>query len=282
MTDVTGSGHVVVDEVQEVVTFGSGGNSWQWTPGDGHFDLTRGRVGTGARLQVNATVDERPQSVTMCPQTTAVVVVDMQNYFLAKELGRGDGGRRLCPSIVRATRAVRDAGGSVVWCNWGVSEGLEEMPPAVLRSFHRVRARDDMTPGIYVGFGAELPNGLGRLLVRGSWSAALYGELDGEWDRKRDVWVDKVRVSGFWHTALDSVLRSKGITTLLFCGVNSDQCVMGTLIDAHCLGYDTIMLEDCVATTSKEGTHQGCLDNARIFGFTSSSQHVVEAFRGHE
>ena len=43
-----------------------------------------------------------------------------------------------------------------------------------------------------------------------------------------DIRVDKYRMSGFWDTPLDSVLRNLGVTTLLFAGVNVDQCVLAT------------------------------------------------------
>ena len=51
-------------------------------------------------------------------------------------------------------------------------------------------------------------------------------------------------------TSLDSILRNLGVTTLLFGGVNADQCVLHTLADANFLGYDTLMVGDCTATTS--------------------------------
>ncbi|WP_448560916.1 isochorismatase family protein [Trichothermofontia sp.] len=42
------------------------------------------------------------------------------------------------------------------------------------------------------------------------------------------IGVDKYRMSGFWDTPLDSILRNLGKTTLFFTGVNADQCVMAT------------------------------------------------------
>ncbi len=37
-------------------------------------------------------------------------------------------------------------------------------------------------------------------------------------------------------TPLDGILRNLGVTTLLFAGVNLDQCVLCTLQDANFLG----------------------------------------------
>jgi ureidoacrylate peracid hydrolase len=50
--------------------------------------------------------------------------------------------------------------------------------------------------------------------------------------------VDKYRMSGFFDTELDSILRSLSTATILFAGVNVDQCVLATLSDAACMGYD--------------------------------------------
>ena len=79
-------------------------------------------------------------------------------------------------------------------------------------------------------------------------------------------------MSGFWDTPLDSILRNLGVTTLLFAGVNVDQCVLCTLQDANFLGYDCILLEDCSATTSPSFCTEATLYNVRqCFGFTASS-----------
>jgi nicotinamidase-related amidase len=45
-------------------------------------------------------------------------------------------------------------------------------------------------------------------------------------------------------------LQENEVTTLFFGGVNSDQCVWSTLIDAYFKGFDTVYMEDCSATTS--------------------------------
>jgi len=56
----------------------------------------------------------------------------------------------------------------------------------------------------------------------------------------QDIRVDKYRMSGFWDTPLDSILRNLGRTTLFFAGVNADQCD-GDATRCKFLRYD-----DCV------------------------------------
>ena len=98
--------------------------------------------------------------------------------------------------------------------------------------------------------------------------------------KPEDIRVDKYRMSGFWDTPLDSILKNLGRTTLFFAGVNADQCVMASLQDANFLGYDCILLQDCTATTSPEFCWQATLYNVnQCFGFVADSQAVLSAIQ---
>jgi ureidoacrylate peracid hydrolase len=95
-----------------------------------------------------------------------------------------------------------------------------------------------------------------------------------------DIRVDKYRMSGFWDTPLDSILRNLGVSTLLFAGVNVDQCVLCTLQDANFLGYDCLLVEDCAATTSPPFCTEATMYNVRqCFGFTLHSTDLAKALR---
>ena len=63
--------------------------------------------------------------------------------------------------------------------------------------------------------------------------------------------------------------------------VNADQCVLATLMDANFLGYDTILVEDCSATTSPGYCMQATLYNVRTcFGCVVDSAAVLKALGG--
>jgi len=95
-----------------------------------------------------------------------------------------------------------------------------------------------------------------------------------------DICVDKFRMSGFWDTPLDSILRNLGIRTILFAGVNTDQCVLHSLTDANFLGYGCVLLEDCCATTSPDFCTEAALWNVRkCFGFVAGSADVIEGLK---
>jgi nicotinamidase-related amidase len=109
------------------------------------------------------------------------------------------------------------------------------------------------------------------VLIEGSWAAAVV-------DETADIPVNKYRMSGFWDIPLDSILRNIGKTTLLFAGVNADQCVMATLQDANFLGYDCIFVSNGSATTSPEYCWQATLYNVKqCFEFITDSFAILEA-----
>ena len=74
-----------------------------------------------------------------------------------------------------------------------------------------------------------MPGGWGRVLMRDAKNAELYGPLQSLYEEGKangtDTWIHKNRMSGLWgpQTALDLYLQEKGITSLLFAGVNADQ-----------------------------------------------------------
>ena len=135
--------------------------------------------------------------------------------------GRGlEETRKPIAPLQRLVPVLRNAGVPIVWVNWGNRLDRLNLSPALIWSFD--------PDGEGVGIGDPLPNGAGNILTKDSPSAALVPELE---TAPGDVFVDKYRLSGFWDTPLDSILRNLRIATLLFAGVNTDVCVMSTLQD---------------------------------------------------
>jgi nicotinamidase-related amidase len=218
------------------------------------------------------TLASQPQDVTIDLHRTVLIVIDMQNDFCA-EGGRADSlgvdyrpDRTPIEPLQRLLPVWRDAGGQVVWANWGNRPDLANMPPTQLHVFK--------PQGTGLGLGDPLPGGGARVLQKDSWAAAIVDDLTTS---PSDILVDKYRISGFWDTPLDSILRNLGTRTILFAGVNTDQCVMCTLTDANFLGYGCVMLEDCCATTSPGFCTEATVWNVKkCFGFVTRSTQVLE------
>lgn len=233
-----------------------------WRVSATHADLARPR--RASRL---VALEAEPKAVTLDLGRTALVVVDMQNDFCHPDGWLASIGVDVTPArkpiapLRRLLPKLRGLGMPIVHVAWGARPDRANLSPALLHVYNG--------SGCATGLGDPLPSGA-RVLTEGSWSAAIVEELTPE---PGDIVVLKHRMSGFWDTPLDSILRNLDVTTLLFAGVNADQCVLHTLADANFLGYDTIMLEDCTATTSPTFCWEATLYNVKqIFGFLMRSE----------
>ncbi len=233
------------------------------------------RLGAGPRP---LRVDALPAPVELDLDRSALVVIDMQNDFCHPEgwlAGIGvdvSAPAALVPTLNGLTAALRTADVPVIWVNWGNRPDRANLPANVLHVYDP----DGRSGGIGAPGG---PTGRSdAVLTKGSWGAAI---SDGLHVDPRDIQVDKFRMSGFFDTPLDAILRRLDVTTLLFAGVNADQCVLATLTDAACLGYDCLLLEDASTTTSPDYCWQATLYNTRqCFGFTTTATAIREELAG--
>jgi nicotinamidase-related amidase len=190
--------------------------------------------------------DAKPQSIEIDLARSAVVVVDMQNDFCHPEGWFGQKGisvrpmRRPIAAIARLLPVWREAGGAVLWLNWGVRADRLNLSPTI-------QFKGKGGSAAAVGYAERSAKDLGRAVVAGDWGAQVIAELPVA---AGDITVFKHRLSGFWDNELDSVLRHQGITTLLFAGVNTDRCVFSSLQDAAFIGYDCVLLADACGTPS--------------------------------
>ncbi|MET8401647.1 isochorismatase family cysteine hydrolase [Streptomyces sp900116325] len=238
-----------------------------WSADATHVDLRR-----PPRPARPVTVEAQPQILTLDLASTAIVVIDMQNDFCSPDGWLASIGvdvspaRTPIPVLQRLLPALRAADVPVVWLNWGNRPDRANLPPGVLHVYDR--------EGTGGGLGSQLPTGA-RVLERESASADITAPLFAVLG---DLNIAKYRMSGFQDTELDSVLRNLRADTLLFAGVNADQCVLATLMDAASLGYDVLMLEDAVATTSPAYCMDATVYNVRqCFGFTLTAADLQEA-----
>jgi nicotinamidase-related amidase len=208
-------------------------------------------------------------------RTSAVVIIDMQNDFCAKggwldTIGVPiDAAREPIGPLNPLLTFARNREIPVIWVNWGNRVDKLNVSPSTLHVYN--------PDGKSIGLGDPLPANGSPVLEKGGWGAAI---VDGLSVDNRDIFVDKFRMSGFWDTPLDSILRNLGITSLLFAGVNMDQCVMATLQDANFLGYDCILLTDCSATTSPAYCRDATIYNVKqCYGFVTTSEAFVNGKR---
>ena len=197
----------------------------------------------------------------------------------------------------RVKQAAVDAHGVNAEAEAIAADEAREKAAAAAKSAKAGKTDLDKLKRIYKGLGKDigavtLPDGTtvpgGRLLVRDSWNAKLYPSLEKAYEEGQsaavpDVWIHKNRMSGLWgaSTPCTSFLEEQGIKTLLFAGVNTDQCVGGSMQDAFSKGWDTIMLNDGCGTTSKDYARQCVEFNcAHTWGFVTGCEDFAKGVEG--
>ncbi|MEM1538126.1 MAG: isochorismatase family cysteine hydrolase [Candidatus Nezhaarchaeales archaeon] len=103
--------------------------------------------------------------------------------------------------------------------------------------------------------------GLPPHAVQGSRGAEVIEELKPV---EGDLVVPKPRLSGFYRTGLDQLLKGLNVDTVIITGVSTEVCVFKTAIDAKELGYEVIVVSDCCASRSM-GLHELALKHLKRF-----------------
>ena len=188
-----------------------------------------------------------PSHNTIDASRTALVVVDMQNYFVAEGFPlEVPAARGIVPNINRLARALRAAGGTVVWVQTTAVGALETWGNHHKHMLTPERAK------------TRLAN-----LDEKAEGFALYPKLEA---LPTDQRAKKVKFSAFisGSSDIDAKMRSRGIESLLIAGTLTNVCCESTARDAMMLDYRVIMVSDCNATLSDE-THAASLDNFVVY-----------------
>src|SRR4051812_39969386 len=178
---------------------------------------------------------------------TALVVVDMQNYFVAEgHPGEVPMARAIVPAINRVARELRAAGGAVLWIQTTAVGGLEKWG-----NHHKHMLTPDRAKTRLAG------------LDENSEGFKLYPKLEV---LPGDLRVKKVKYSAFIEGSsdIDAQLKKRGVETLLITGTVTNVCCESTGRDAMMLDYRVVMLSDGNASLTDE-EHAASLNNFLIF-----------------
>jgi ureidoacrylate peracid hydrolase len=195
---------------------------------------------------------------------TALVVIDLQNYFMVPgQQAEIPLSREIVPNVNRLAGVLRERGGTVVW----IRTMFTEETLTSISHFHEVL----MTP--------ERQARRAAALAEGAFGAELYSALDV---RPEDLIVKKTRYSAFIQGAsdLEALLRQRGITAVLIAGTTTETCCESTARDAMMLNFRTTMISDGTAAVN-DAEHNGSLINFCLnFGDVASTEELVKRFQG--
>jgi nicotinamidase/pyrazinamidase len=198
---------------------------------------------------------ERQATTARYDASTALLVVDIQNDFADPD---GSLYVRDADSVIDVTNteieAARSAGAMVVY--------TQDWHPPVTPHF----AKDGGIWPVHC--------------VQGTWGAELHPRLTvvngerirvgvgGEDGYSAFTVADPV-TGDTERTALDDLLRQRGVERVVVLGLATDYCVRATALDAVTLGYDTTLVVDGVRPVEMEpGDGQRAIDEVSAAGVT--------------
>ncbi|MEM7282723.1 MAG: isochorismatase family cysteine hydrolase [Pseudomonadota bacterium] len=188
-------------------------------------------------------IDSFSREVTLVPETTALVIVDMQNATgnrsmgLGKMLAKRDGGaasnyrftrieQMLVPNISRLADTFRELGSKVIYITYGAN-----MPDCSDVPVH-------MKPIV------QATNN-----IEGQTEHEIVEALT---PKPGELVLNKTTMGAFRSTGINSHLQAMGIETVVCVGVSTNNCVAMTAMEACDSQYGVVMVSDGTGTDSEE------------------------------
>jgi ureidoacrylate peracid hydrolase len=166
----------------------------------------------------------------LVPGKTAIVHIDLQNDFLHNDgwYATHDVDVSHMQRVIEPTRKLNELARKhnvpMIWTRHGTKGLVDGGPFMELRTF------------LHEGG-----------LRQNTWGYEVLDELE---PNKEDDWfVEKTRLSAFYNTNLETVLRGLKAETVIITGVLTNQCVGATTKDAIFRDFKPIVVEDCTGTT---------------------------------
>lgn len=210
------------------------------------------------------------------PKTTALLIVDMQQYFLTNDspysrllngrvpgytenlLGRVE--NLVLPNLKKLVERFRAFGGKVFWTTLAseLPDGSDLSAP--MKRLNQVAAQQ--------GLGAAIP-----------WKMEESAEISPQLDpRPEEMVINKTTFGAFASTGFGGLLAAQGITTLIIGGIVTNVCVEATAREAVDRGLEVFLAEDACGAYSPEVHEASLFSFQSVFGQVRSTKALLEIF----
>jgi len=197
----------------------------------------------------------------------ALIVIDVQNGFVSKGgsydlLGiKLDNYQKVIPRIVELIKLCRNVNIPIFY-----TQAVRE-PSGIdlLTRTHRIlpKSREERI--------RTRP-----ICVRGTWDSRIIEEVK---PIGKDHIIIKRRDSAFQDTETEVWLKSIGIDTLIFCGIDTSICVETSLRDGFNRGYDVILISDATASSNLQH-YKTTLEHVKeYYGMVLSVKELRQIFK---
>lgn len=217
-------------------------------------------------------VDEFTRSFNLDPNTTALVIVDMQYASGSRDYGLGrmlrEQGRleeadyrfdRIDNVIVPNTKKLldhfRSSGSAVIHVVLGPANSDFSDAPRHLKAWFKATNN-------YVG-------------------TKEHEVVEALKPAKDELVVRKTTMGAFSSTGIDMALKSMGIEALVVCGVSTNNCVGMTAQEAADRQYGVVMVSDATGTCSDEMQAASLKTWQRLWGRVMTSDDVISEMSEH-
>ncbi|MFC3226201.1 cysteine hydrolase family protein [Marinibaculum pumilum] len=178
---------------------------------------------------------------TIDPAKTAMIVVDMQNDFVANGAALQSGqAAAMAPRLAETLQTCRDKGIRIVFTA-------------------HVHRRDGSDMGLYDDLYPPIADR--AALVDGTDGAEIFPVLAPQ---PGEHVIKKHRYSGFFATDLDLLLREWGIDTVVISGTTTENCCHATARDAMFRNYKVVFLSDATGSFDYPDVGQGALSAEEV------------------
>lgn len=211
------------------------------------------------------------------PKTTALLIIDMQNFCANPKCGLGLVLKAKYPDMFKYYRERMNI--------------VLENNIKLLTFFRQNKMRV-----VYLTMGPALPDGSDYFTPRrerdlelqqrsgvktnfhqGTFEHSILPDLrpiEGE------LVINKTSMGAFNSTGIDFTLRKMKVESLVITGVVTNACVQTTAVDAADRWYKCILVEDACGSFSEEAHYAAVKNYARLCGMVKETNAVIDYLRG--
>lgn len=219
-------------------------------------------------MNTSVRIRTEPEPIDIDLGRSAIVIVDMQNAFVAK------GGmfdvrgfdvtpiQKMIDPIKKICDKAREERVKVIYIVHVLSPDLREVGPDSSFWYKSVK------------FYREDPHWQDKFIVRGTWGAEIVDALE---PRQGDLVVEKPRFSAFFGTNLDTILKTHNLKYLFFTGCATNICIEASIRDAANLGYFPILISDASINNGPPFMQDSTIFNVKLcFGWVTDTENLLK------